>query len=263
MINAGVDIGSVGTKVCILKDNEIVTTYVMPTGSRPKITAQTALASALAQVELEPKDVSRVVSTGYGRRVVDFGHKSITEISASALGMNFFHNGHGRVRTIIDLGGQDIKVIAVDEDGNIKDFAMNDKCAAGTGRFLEVIAGALEVDLEDLGDLALKSTEHININATCTVFAESEVISLLAQDEKKENIVAGIVTSIAERIFAMAKRIGIKERVTFTGGGAKNIGLVKSIEHLLETELYIPEVPQFINSLGAALLAKKMAEKGK
>jgi (R)-2-hydroxyacyl-CoA dehydratese activating ATPase len=258
MITAGVDIGSVGTKALVLDGNDIIGKALMPTGSRPKITAQMVLAKALAQAKLRPNDLTHVVSTGYGRRVVDFGEKTITEISACAQGMQYTENPNGKVRTIIDLGGQDIKVITLDDDGNTLDFMMNDKCAAGTGRFLEVIGRALEVDLEKLGELALQSKETIHINATCTVFAESEVISLLAQDVKKHDIISGVIDSIAERINAMAKKIGSRELVSFTGGGARNIGLVKSLEKKLETELYIPELPQFINSLGSALVAQRL-----
>ncbi len=258
MITAGVDIGSVATKALILSDKDILATAVVPTGSRPKNSANTVLELALQKAGIERAAVERMVSTGYGRRVVEFGDKTITEISACAKGTSFLGSPRGQVRTIIDLGGQDIKVITLDENGEITDFVMNDKCAAGTGRFLEVIAHALEVRLEDLGELSLKSQTSITINATCTVFAESEVISLLAQDVKKEDIVAGIHHSIAERMFAMAKKLGLREIVSFNGGGAKNIGLCAAMESKLGVKLYIPEIPQFVNSLGSALEAQRL-----
>ncbi len=258
MITAGVDIGSVATKALILNDQKIAATVVLPTGSQSKVAAQSALDQALAAAGVDRKSVRHVVSTGYGRRVVDFGEKTITEISACAQGMKFLGSERDPVRTLIDLGGQDIKVIAVDEKGNTSDFMMNDKCAAGTGRFLEVIARALEVKLEELGDLALKSTKTITINATCTVFAESEVISLLAQSVTKEDIIAGVHNSIAERIFAMVKKISLKEIVTFNGGGAKNKGLCRVLEQKLNTSLYIPEIPQFVNALGSAVVGKTL-----
>jgi len=258
MITAGVDIGSVATKVVVLKDKTIAAAEVAPTGSRPKATAQAVLDKALAVAGLQRSDVERIVSTGYGRRVIEFGDKTITEISACAIGTSFLGSPRGPVRTIVDLGGQDIKVIALDTDGEVGDFVMNDKCAAGTGRFLEVIAHALEVKLEDLGDLALDSRKQITINATCTVFAESEVISLLAQDVRKEDIVAGIHQSIAERVFAMACKIGLREVVTFNGGGAKNKGLVAALSAKLGVPLYIPDTPQFVNALGSALEALKL-----
>lgn len=260
MITAGVDIGSVATKVVVLKDKTVVAAEVMPTGSRPKTTAQAVLDKALEAAGLRRSDLERIVSTGYGRRVVEFGDKTITEISACAIGTSHLGSPRGTVRTIVDLGGQDIKVISLDADGEVSDFVMNDKCAAGTGRFLEVIAHALEVKLEDLGDLALNSRNEIAINATCTVFAESEVISLLAQDVRKEDIVAGIHLSIADRIFAMTRKIGLREIVAFNGGGAKNKGLVAALSAKLGVQLYIPETPQFVNSLGSALEAQRLGK---
>lgn len=256
MITAGVDIGSVATKALILKNREILAMAASPTGSRPKQTAQLLLDQTMSRAGLKARDVARIVSTGYGRRVVEFGDKTITEISACAKGAGFLGSPRGRVRTVIDLGGQDIKVIALDENGEVGDFVMNDKCAAGTGRFLEVIAHALEVKLEDLGALSLKSAQPVAINATCTVFAESEVISLLAQDTRKEDIIAGVHQSIAERIVAMTRRVGLKEIVAFNGGGAKNAGLRAALAAALGVELCVPEIPQFVNALGSALEAR-------
>jgi predicted CoA-substrate-specific enzyme activase len=261
MFTAGIDIGSVATKALILKDREILATAILPTGSRPKLSAEKALSQALQTCHLQPADVQRTVSTGYGRRVVDFGDQTITEISACALGTNFLGSPRGRVRTIIDLGGQDIKVISLGENGEVADFVMNDKCAAGTGRFLEVMAQALEVRLEDLGSLAAGSGKEITVNATCTVFAESEVISLLAQDTRKEDIIAGIHRSIAERIVAMAKKTGLCEIAAFNGGGAKNSGLRAALEVKLGLELFVPEIPQFVNALGSALAAQRFIVK--
>jgi predicted CoA-substrate-specific enzyme activase len=257
MITAGVDIGSAATKALILRDREILAMTVQPTGSRPKLTAETVLDQALAAARLTRADLQVVVSTGYGRRVVEFGDRTITEISACAQGTKFLGSPHGAVRTVIDLGGQDIKVITLDESGEVSDFVMNDKCAAGTGRFLEVIAHALGVALEDLGELSLRSRREITINSTCTVFAESEVISLLAQDVSKEDILAGIHHSISERIVAMAKKIGCREVVAFNGGGAKNAGLRAALETKLQTTLDVPAWPQLVNALGAAVEAQK------
>lgn len=258
MITAGIDIGSVATKALVLKDQEIMATAVLPTGSRPKLSATAALAQALQLAGLQSADVQHTVSTGYGRRVVEFGDKTITEISACAQGSVFLGSSRGSVRTIIDLGGQDIKVIALGAQGEVTDFVMNDKCAAGTGHFLEVMARALEVRLEDLGALAAQSNQAIAINATCTVFAESEVISLLAQDTKKEDIIAGIHRSIAERIAAMAHKISFREIVVFNGGGAKNQGMQVALEAKLGVALAIPAVPQFVNALGSALEAQRL-----
>jgi len=260
VITGGVDIGSVATKALILRDGQIAARAVLPTGSRPKQAAQGVLEQALQAAGLKRTDLQRVVSTGYGRRVVEFGDRTITEISACAQGTTHLGSPRGVIRNIIDLGGQDIKVIALDPDGEIADFAMNDKCAAGTGRFLEVMARALEVELGELGELALKSGREIAINATCTVFAESEVISLLAQEVKKEDIIAGIHHSIAERVLALVKKVGLQEIVSFNGGGAKNPGLRAALEAKLGVPIDVPEAPQFINSLGAALVAAKPAD---
>jgi predicted CoA-substrate-specific enzyme activase len=256
VITAGIDIGSAATKALILKDRETLATAVLPTGSRPKLSAVSALSQALKKCDLQPADVQRTVSTGYGRRVVEFGDKTITEISACAQGTRFLGSPRGCVRTIIDLGGQDIKVISLGANGEVADFVMNDKCAAGTGRFLEVMAQVLEVRLEDLGDLAAQATQTITINATCTVFTESEVISLLAQDAKKEDILAGIHRSIAERIVALAKKVNVCQIVAFNGGGAKNHGLRAALEEKLGLELYVPPQPQFVNALGSAWAAQ-------
>ena len=166
-----------------------------------------------------------------------------------------------KVRTIIDLGGQDSKVIALDENGKIVRFMMNDKCSAGTGRFFEVMANALGVSLDQIGEMALRSANPIKINSTCTVFAESEVISLIARRKKKEDIIAGLHESMAKKICTMAKEVGVNQVVFFDGGGAKNIGVKASLEKQLNVKLYVPEKPQFVVALGAALLAKESAKK--
>lgn len=259
MITAGVDIGSVATKALLLREREILAAAVRPTGSRPKATAQAVLDLALAQAGLAAAEVGRVVSTGYGRRVVDFGDQTITEISACARGMAFLGSPGQPLRTLIDLGGQDIKIIALDERGEVGDFVMNDKCAAGTGRFLEVIAQALETPLAELGELGLRAGRAAAITATCTVFAESEIISLLAQDVPREEIVAGVHLSVAERILTLTRKLGLREAVAFNGGGAKNAGLRAALSAKLGVELFVPESPQFVNALGAAVTARRQA----
>lgn len=256
MLTAGVDIGSVATKAVIWADGRVLAREAAATGSRPKRTAQTVLESALARAGRFARELERVVSTGYGRRLVEFGDRSITEITACALGTNRLNAGRPPVRTIIDLGGQDIKAISLDERGNIRDFLMNDKCAAGTGRFLEVMARALEVPLEELGRLSLQSDRPASITATCTVFAESEVVSLLAQDVKPADILAGLHASIAERIAAMAHKLRWSGPVAFNGGGAKNEGLRAALEAKLGEPLWVTEEPQYVNAVGAACAAE-------
>lgn len=253
---AGVDIGSVATKALILaQDNKVVSRSVSLTGANPKLVAEETLTKALASVGLSVKDLKSIVTTGYGRRSFESGSKAITEISCCAKGALWLS---GNVRTIIDLGGQDTKVISLDDSGDVVDFVMNDKCAAGTGRFLEVMAGILKVSLEELVELSLNSKVPIKINSTCTVFAESEVISLIAQGKSKEDIVAGIHSSIAERVAGMVKQIGLKEAVFFCGGGAKNRSIHNLLEDILRVKIFVPAQPQFVVALGAALLAKEM-----
>lgn len=262
MITAGIDIGSVATKVLILEDKKVLSQVVCPTGPDLKAVAQEMLKKALAMANLSSTDIKYIVSTGYGRRTIEFGDRTVTEISACARAAQWMSSsgylpeGSGQVRTIIDLGGQDTKVISLEENGDIADFVMNDKCAAGTGRFLEVIFQALQVKLDDLEKLSINPTNFIRINSTCTVFAESEVISLIAQGKKKEDIIAGIHYSVAERIVGMVKQVGERESILFVGGGAKNKWIHQALEDKLGKKVYLPLEPQFVIALGAALIAK-------
>lgn len=256
---AGIDVGSVTTKVVILKDKEILSQAISLTKADPNLAARSVLVKALKKTGLSEKDLSFIASTGYGRRAIEFGHKVVTEITANARGARFLGSPFGKIRTIIDLGGQDSKVIRLDEDGEIADFIMNEKCAAGTGRFLEVMARTLDIKLEDLGEFSLKSKNPIRINATCTVFAESEVISLIAQRKKKEDILAGLHQTIAKKIANMARQIGTKEVIFFDGGGAKNIGIKSALERELAMKIYVPPQSQFVIALGAALIASDLA----
>lgn len=274
MIVAGIDIGSVATKVVILEtqkhrrenrnaeekfvENRLLAQAICPTGANPKLAAKEVLEKALGQANLSRENLEYIVSTGYGRRAIEFGNKTVTEISCCAKGARWIGTSLGEVRTIVDLGGQDMKVISLEEDGTMADFVMNDKCSAGTGRFLEVMANVLGMGLENLGELSLKSKNPIQINSTCTAFAESEVISLIAQGKNKEDIIAGIHFSIAERIVNMVRQVGEKEVVFFCGGGAKNRGVHKALEDRLDMKVYVPDEPQFIIALGAALIAKEI-----
>jgi predicted CoA-substrate-specific enzyme activase len=193
------------------------------------------------------------VATGYGRVAVEFADTQVTEISCYARGI---HHLYPEVMTVIDIGGQDSKVVAVGPGGKPLDFAMNDKCAAGTGRFLEVIARAMELDLEDMGPNALRARRAADISSTCTVFAESEVVTLVAEGVPREEIVAGICRSIARRVGGMARRVGVEPPVAFAGGVAKNVGVVRALEEVLGETLIVPEEPQIVGALGAALVAR-------
>lgn len=250
MISAGIDLGSITAKCVILSDSRILGYKISRIKPNLEATAQEILEETLKSVGLRREDVGRIVATGYGRNMVSFADKKITEISCHAIGASFLIPQTG---TVIDIGGQDSKVIAVD-NGKVLDFVMNDKCAAGTGRFVEVMATALGIKIEEVGSLALKATNKVRISSTCTVFAESEVISYLSAGEKLENIIAGVCDAIASRIVAMVGRVGLRKEVVLTGGVAKNLGVRKAIEEKLGVAVLVPEEPQIIGALGAAVL---------
>jgi predicted CoA-substrate-specific enzyme activase len=253
VIVAGVDVGALSTDTVILDgDNEIVAYSIVNTGATATQAARRSYAQALALAGLAEEDVSYVISTGYGRQVVPFADIQVTEITCHAQGAHFlFPETH----TVIDIGGQDSKVIKVGPSGRVLDFVMNDKCAAGTGRFLEVMAKALEIELEEMGERSLQARHPVTISSTCTVFAESEVVSRIAEGRATEDIVAGIHAAIANRISAMLKRVGVQEQVTMSGGVAKNIGVARAIEEKIGTRLNIYQEPQIVGALGASLIA--------
>ena len=252
----GVDIGSTLSKV-VMFNEQIKGCKVAATGVNCQNTVYEMLQDLLKTLDLPQEAIKYTMATGYGRRLINFADETISEISANAKGTQHMAGTQNKIRTIINIGGQDCKVISLDEKGNTKNFAMNDKCAAGTGRFLEVMSRVLEVNLDDLGKIALTSDSPAKINSTCTVFAESEVISLLARGVNKADILAGIHHSIARRICKMAKRVGIEKEIFFDGGPAMNEGLVEALEEELMSEICVPEFPQITTALGAALLAKE------
>ena len=255
MLTAGIDIGSITTKVAVVKDGEILGTGIVFTGYNAEKAGRSAMDDLLAKLKIRLDEIDKIIATGYGRANISFANKAITEISCHAAGAHFTDP---RIRSIIDVGGQDSKAIVVDEDGRVKDFAMNDKCAAGTGRFLEVMAHALEVELDNFGSLSLESKMPSQISSICTVFAESEVISLISRGEQRENIIAGIHDSVASRVSALAKRVGVTAPLMMTGGVAKNIGVVTALQRKLEIEVEVSENAQINGALGAAVLAAKI-----
>ena len=252
MITVGIDIGSITAKGAIFIDGEIRKTKVVFTGYNSEAAGQSVFKALLQDTGVQEDTVDRVVSTGYGRNNVKLADKAITEITCHGAGAHFMQPA---VRTIIDIGGQDSKAMSLDENGKVKEFSMNDKCAAGTGRFLEVMARALEVDLNDFGEMSLASMTPSKISSLCAVFAESEVISLISKGEPRENIMAGIHESIAVRVSAMAKRVGVIEPVMMTGGVAKNIGVVRALQGKLNAELIVTQNAQENGAIGAAVLA--------
>jgi len=249
----GIDIGSSTTKAVLIDDEKnILSSSLLPTGYDVERVCEEVFKMVLEKSGVKREEVSKIVSTGYGRFRAKFAHKNVTEITCHAKGA--FHLFPG-TRTIIDIGGQDSKAISIDEKGRVIDFAMNDKCAAGTGRFLENMARILQTDLEDMGRIASSSRESVKITSTCTVFAESEVISLIHQGKSRESIISGLFEAIVLRIIPLATRVGLKKELTLTGGVAKNKGIISAFERVLGFRANLPEDPQIVGAFGAALLA--------
>lgn len=250
---AGVDVGSTQTKAVIINESqEIVGRSLTETGANVTLAAEKSFAMALADSGLREEEVEYVVGTGYGRYRVTFGNTQVTEISCHGRGaVKMFP----RTCTVVDMGGQDTKAIRVNAVGEILDFCMNDKCAAGTGRFLGAAAVALEIPLSELGHTALRYQKPVRISNTCTVFAESEVLSWLGKGKKIEDILWGVHQSIASRSAALLRRVGIKEEVTFTGGVTLNIGMVKALEGKLKMSVNVSSDSHYMGALGAALFA--------
>ncbi|MBN1288206.1 MAG: 2-hydroxyglutaryl-CoA dehydratase [Actinobacteria bacterium] len=254
MYFAGVDIGSITAKAVVLDNDTILSTSLARTGHDSRNAGRMVLEEALGEAGISEEDLAKVIATGYGRLNVDFTDEKVTEITCHARGAHF---SLPDVRTVIDLGGQDSKGIAIGDNGKVIDFVMNDKCAAGTGRFLEVMAAALQVDLGDLGSISRESKDPAPISSVCTVFAESEVISRVAEGVLKTDIIAGIHKAIASRIFAMISRIPVNEKIVMTGGVARNSGVVDALEERFKTRIIVPGMPQHMGSLGAAIIARE------
>ena len=253
---AGIDSGSATTDVVILdQDKTIVAKVILPTGAGASNGAQRALEEALQQAGLSQADLTATVTTGYGRGVIQAGDKSITEITCHAKGAHFLYP---QVRTVIDIGGQDSKVIAIAPDGSVTNFVMNDKCAAGTGRFLEMMARTLELSLEEISTVGLQWKEEITISSMCTVFADSEVVSLVAQNKALPDIVHGLNQSVASRAAALYRRAGGTGPCMMTGGVARNQGVAEAIQEKLGQPLFIHPDAQLCGALGAALFALEM-----
>lgn len=248
----GIDIGSTSSKCVILKDGkEIVSEGVVNLGAGTK-GADRVIEEVTNKLGIKFEDINVIVSTGYGRNSYEGAAKTMSELSCHARGGAFIF---GDVRTIIDIGGQDIKVLKLSDKGQLTNFLMNDKCAAGTGRFLEVMAGVLDVKLDQMGDLDKESTEKTPISSTCTVFAESEVISCMAKKIPVPNIIRGIHASVATRVAGLAKRGGLTNPVAMTGGVTKNSGIVRALCEELDTEIKISPDSQMAGAIGAALYA--------
>lgn len=254
---AGVDIGSSSAKAVVLEEKKIIATAIIPTGTDSAETARQVMYAATEMKGLSMKDVTYTVATGYGRINVPFAQKHITEISCHARGIISINP---RVRTILDMGGQDCKAIRCDENGRVLNFFMNEKCAAGTGRYIERLSTVLGIPLEDVGPLSLSPIEGAaHISSFCVVFAESDAVFLLRQGRHINDILAGACEALAERTQALIKRTGLVEDFSITGGIAKNIGVVRRLERDLNVKAYIADDPQIIGALGAALFAHELA----
>lgn len=260
MYVAGIDIGSMTSKAVIVSGGRVVAQAITLTGTGGSDVAYRVLEKALEKVGLQRNQITYVVATGYGRISVPFKNRQVTEITCHARGVKHLLP---QVGYVIDIGGQDSKVIRLGPQGEVQDFAMNDKCAAGTGRFLAVMAGVLNVSLRDLGPLSEQSTQKVEISSTCTVFAESEVVSRVAEGTPVADIIAGLHRSVAERVYALLRTKMVRspqvETIALTGGVAKNSGVVKALEEKLGATLAIPPQPQLTGALGAALIADDFA----
>lgn len=254
----GCDVGSTYTKAIIIdEEGKIVASTTMRSKINSVESAEMAMAEVIGHVDgiSQISDLTYLIGTGYGRNKVPQAHENISEISCHAMGV---HMVNPQVKAIIDIGGQDVKGIAVDEDGTVLTFAMNDKCAAGTGRFFEAMARAFECTLTEFSEMSLRAKNVIPITSQCTVFAESEVITLVGEGQPREDIAAGIEQAVAKRCFVMAKKAGARDAITLTGGCAKNEGLKKAIETVLKINVIELSVdPQLMGALGAAEYARQ------
>jgi (R)-2-hydroxyacyl-CoA dehydratese activating ATPase len=257
---AGVDVGSTQTKAVVVdRRRRVVGKSLVDTGAIITRAAQNAFDAAVEDAGLEAADIAYVVGTGYGRYKVTFGDTQVTEISCHARGARYLFPG---TRTVLDIGGQDTKAIKVGDEGRVLDFCMNDKCAAGTGRFLGAGAFALDIPLGELGPLALGARYPVKITTTCTVFAESEIINWLARGKKVEDVLMGVHQAIATRSLSLLRRVGVEEEVTFTGGVTRNVAMVRILEQLLETRLNVSAEAHYMGAIGASLFALDQAENG-
>ena len=254
----GIDSGSTSTNAVIMDQNrKIVAFSVVRTGAKSGESAEKVLRDVLGKASLSREEISWIVSTGYGRVSIAFADENVTEISCHGKGAHYFNPD---IRTILDIGGQDSKAIRLSETGEVRDFVMNDKCAAGTGRFLEMIARTLEVSLDELGAIALEAREKIEITSMCSVFAESEVISLIANNKEKADIAGGVCGAIANKAFGLLRRVGLECDFMMTGGVAKNPGVVRAVEERIGNPLYICPEPEIVGATGAALYALEQME---
>ncbi len=272
MKTVGIDVGSLSTKSAVMDDDlKVIASDVVLTGGSNRAATEMTYDNVLKKAGLTRDDIDFVVTTGYGRENVPFADKHVSEITCHGIGM---HLQNPEIRSIMEIGGQDSKAILIDDEGHVETFAMNDKCAAGCGRFLEVTARAMGMELKDLGEVSKRSTSSVRISNTCTVFAETEIVSLVADGTPVPDIVKGVHNSIATRAASLLRSVGIRHRrdtgasdngqsgvgpVGMSGGVALNSGVVRALEETLETEIYIAENPQVRGAIGAAYIGQRLA----
>ena len=254
MYFAGIDIGSRGSKGAILEDGRLVSYTIMETGPESAKTSRMVFDSMAEKIGVTLDDIAFTVATGYGRILVPFADKNISEISCHGYGAHYFTP---TAKTILDMGGQDCKAIRIDENGRVENFIMNDKCAGGTGRFLEIIADILDLTIEDIGSVALTSENKLKFNTLCAAFAKSEALGLLRKGVAKGDILAGLHDAIATRAINLLKRVGIVEDFTITGGISKNIGMLDKLKEKMGITPVLAEDPQIAGAVGAALFAQE------
>ncbi len=255
MIFAGVDVGSMSAESVLLNDDEIIATSIIVVKPNPVESAVVVMNTVLKQAGVRKDEITYCVSTGYGRERIPFAHHNVSEISCHGKGA-FWTNP--KVRTIIDVGGQDCKAIRVDDTGELEDFVMNDKCAAGTGRFLEGIAKTFGIHVSELGAMALKGVEAVPISSICTVFSQFDAMCFLADGRTKEDVALGVAEALARRVNRLVSKVGIADQVCVTGGVAKNPSVVKALEQATERKVNALAVdPQIVGALGAAIFARE------
>jgi len=254
MITAGIDIGSLSTKIILLNQNKIISHAVHPTGVTPEEAVQKAMDKVLQKSGLSSSDIKSTFTTGIGKKKITYESGQATEIICDTKGSLYLYPD---IKGIIDIGAETCRAIKCDTEGNIIDFTLNDKCASGTGIFLQSMAKALRVKPEEMGELSLKATQDIEVTSMCAVFAESEVVSLIHRKTPKNDILKGIHKSIASRIYGLANRITLEDDIIVIGGIAKNKGLLLLLEELMNIKLKVPEEPEIVGALGAAILAKE------
>lgn len=257
---AGIDGGSTYVKAALIDDNGVVGTMITNTGIDNSGSAERLIKDLAKSAGIEREDIKYIMATGYSRKVIDIADDDVSEITAHAKGVKLTAPENFRPGMIIDIGGQDSKIIYLDKNWGVKNFSMNDKCAAGTGKFMEVTAQILETTIDKVGPISLESKEPCDINSMCVVFAQSELISLIARKYDRKDILAGMHMSMARRIVKMIRKSELGGDVLMTGGGALNIGLHKAFEDELMKDVYVAKYPQFNGSIGAAIMAKERGE---